>query len=109
MHLKFKNGMACSIVATFAGVCLTVESTNARNHAIHKRRISFIAHDPQTWFNTVLVGRQNSTKLRIERELHAQILSLPATKVASNYSIAVILASRFVMGENVNLALRKFQ
>jgi len=49
MHLKFfRNGMAYSIAATFVGVPLTVESTNARNHATHKRRISFIAHDPQT-------------------------------------------------------------
>lgn len=109
MHLKFRNGMACSIVATFVGVCLTVESTNARNHAIHKRRISFIAHDPQKWFNIVLVGRQNLTKVQIERELYAQIPSLPATKLVSSYSIAVILAIRFVMRENANPAWKKFQ
>jgi hypothetical protein len=109
MHLTFRNGMACSIVATFVGVSLIVESTDARNHATHQMRISFIAQDHQTWFNIVLAGRQNSTKLRIKRELHAPILSLPATKFVSSYSIAVILANRFVMGENANLVLKKFQ
>jgi len=101
--------MACSIVATFAGVCLTVGSTNARSHAISKKRMSLIAHDPLTWFNIVLVGKQSSTKLQIKGEPHAQILSLLATNTASNYSIAVILASRFVMEENVNHVLRRFQ
>jgi len=55
------------------------------------------------------VGRQNSTKLLIERELHAQIPSLPATNIVSSYSNAVILASRFVTAENANHARNKFQ
>jgi hypothetical protein len=108
-HLKFRNGMACSIVATFAGVCLTAENTNARSHATHKMRISLIAHNPLTWFGIALAGKRSSTKFQIEREPLAQIRSLLATNTASNCSIAVTPASRFVMRENVDPVSRKFQ